>query len=83
MTDIETQGTKTDKGWRDRDGFVGPFQPGVGPRTDPKGEFSTGPEMGQPMPDVQCETADEILLDLHAHRAGRPALFIFYRSAVW
>ncbi|MEE4281347.1 MAG: hypothetical protein V2I41_05360 [Pseudomonadales bacterium] len=83
MTDIETRGTKVDSGWQDHDGFVGPMQPGTGPRSDPKGEFPTGPEVGQQMPDVQCATADDTHFDLHADRAGRPAVFIFYRSAVW
>lgn len=83
MTDIETRGTKVDSGWRDHDGFVGPMQPGTGPRSDPKGEFPTGPEVGQQMPNIQCATADDTRFDLHADRAGRPAVFIFYRSAVW
>lgn len=83
MTDIETRGTKVDKGWRDHDGFVGPMQPGTGPRSDPKGEFPTGPEVGQQMPDVQCTTLDDTRFDLHEDRAGRPAVFIFFRSAVW
>lgn len=83
MTDIETEGTKVDNGWRDRDGFVGPIQPGLGPRSDPKGEFPTGPDVGHLMPEVHCNTADETLIDLHRHRMNRPAIFIFYRSAVW
>lgn len=83
MKDVITQGTKVKKGWRDRDGFVGPIQPGVGPRADPTDEFPTGPEVGQSMPNVRCATADGALLDLHEDRQGRPAIFIFYRSAVW
>jgi len=83
MTDIETRGTKVDSGWRDHDGFVGPMQPGTGPRSDPKGAFPTGPEVGQQMPDLQSLTADDRRFDLHEDRAGRAAIFIFYRSAVW
>ena len=30
MTDIETEGTKVDNGWRGRDGFIGPIHPGLG-----------------------------------------------------
>ena len=83
MTDMETRGTKVDSGWRDHDGFVGPKHPGTGPRSDPKGEFPTGPEIDQQMPDVRCVTADDTRFDLHEDRASRPAVFIFYRSAVW
>jgi len=83
VTQIETEGTKLERGWRDRDGFVGPIQPGLGPRSDPRGEFPTGPEILEPMPAIQCATADGYMLDLHQDRAGRPAIFIFYRSAVW
>ena len=83
MPDLETRGTQVDNGWRDHDGFVGPKQPGTGPRSDPKGAFPTGPEVGERMPDVICHSADETEFDLHAHRDGQPAVFIFYRSAVW
>ncbi|MEM6999815.1 MAG: hypothetical protein AAF529_03445 [Pseudomonadota bacterium] len=81
--ELETRGTQTDTGWRDHDGFVGPIQPGNGPRSDPRGAFPTGPEVGQPMPEVNTRLADGSRLDLHAHRNGAPAVFIFYRSAVW
>ena len=80
---VETRGTQTEHGWRDHDGFIGPIQPGVGPRSNPEGDFPTGPDVGEPMPDVRCRTADGTEIDLHAHRAGRPAAFVFYRSAVW
>jgi len=81
--EVETRGTQVTAGWADKDGFVGPFQPGRGPRTDPRGEFPTGPEIGQPFPEVRTHTADTAAFDLHAHRADRPAVFIFFRSAVW
>lgn len=83
MIDRETRGTQVENGWRDHDGFVGPIQPGTGPRSDPEGEFPTGPAVGRRMPDVRCATAGGTLIDLHADRAGRPAIFIFFRSAVW
>ena len=35
------------------------------------------------MPDVYCVAADGTPFDLHAHRAGQSAVFVFYRSAVW
>lgn len=81
--ELETRGTQTEKGWRDHDGFIGPFQPGKGPRSDPRGDFPSGPEVGDAMPDVRCRTADGSLFDLHEHRAGHPAVFVFFRSAVW
>lgn len=81
--DMETIAIKVETGWRDKDGFVGPMQPGFGPRSDPRGEFPTGPEIGSVMPDVICDTADKASFDLHKDRNGRSAIFIFYRSAVW
>jgi hypothetical protein len=82
-SELETRATRTDKGWQDHDGFIGPFQPGTGPRSDPRGDFPTGPEVGEALPDVRCSTADATPFDLHTHRAGRPAVLVFYRSAVW
>ncbi len=77
----ETTATKVETGWQDKDGFVGPFQPGIGPRSDPKGEFPTGPEVGTLMPRVTCQTADGDQFTLE--HSGKPTIFIFYRSAVW
>jgi len=82
-SESETRATQTDTGWQDHDGFIGPFRPGKGPRTNPRGDFPTGPEVGETMPNARCITADATPFDLHADRAGKPALFIFYRSAVW
>jgi hypothetical protein len=81
--EIETQAEQTERGWRDLHGFVGPFRPGVGPRTDPRGEFPTGPATGSRMPDIRCQDVDGRPFDLHADRAGRPAVLVFFRSAVW
>ena len=81
--DMETIGTQVDSGWRDRDGFIGPIQPGRGPRSDPKGAFPTGPDVGERMPEVRAMTADGEILDLHGDRSGQPAVFVFFRSAVW
>ena len=81
--DIETRAEQTKHGWRDKDGFIGPFRPGNGPRTDPRGEFPTGPEVGATMPNVRCTDIDGDAFDLHAVRNGKPAVFMFFRSAVW
>lgn len=81
--EMETTTTQADKGWADKDGYVGPFKPGKGPRSDPRGAFPTGPAMGEPMPNIVCQQSDGTPFNLHEQRAGRPAVFIFYRSAVW
>lgn len=83
MPDMETRGTQVDTGWRDHDGFVGPMQPGHGPRSDPQGAFPTGPEVGTAIPDITCNTADHIPFRLSEQNNGRPAVFVFFRSAVW
>jgi peroxiredoxin len=50
----------------------------------PPRDFRTiGPKEGQPFPDVQLPDQAGALVDLHATRAGRPALVVFYRSAEW
>lgn len=42
-----------------------------------------GPSVGSPFPDVRLPDQQGRLLDLHAARAGRKALVVFHRSAVW
>ena len=42
-----------------------------------------GPPVGSRFPDVQLPDQTGRLLDLHAARAGRRALVVFYRSARW
>ncbi len=81
--ELETRATQADKGWQDHDGFIGPMKPGTGPRSDPKGQFPTGPAIGEVMPNVRCRTADQTPFDLDNDRAEQPAVFIFFRSAVW
>lgn len=81
--EIETRAEETKQGWRDKDGFIGPFRPGNGPRTDPRGEFPTGPAIGQAMPDIRCSDVNGADFDLHKHRGAKPAILLFFRSAVW
>ncbi len=81
--EVETTARKTENGWADQDGFVGPFRPGNGPRNDPRGDFPTGLEVGEKMPNVQCRDSRGQTFDLHADRGNTPALFMFFRSAVW
>lgn len=87
MTDIEmeTFGTEAEngRGWVDHLGFQGPLKPGTGGRRDPKGGFPTGPDIGQRLPDIVAHDDQGRLVDVHTDRAGRPAVVLFYRSAVW
>lgn len=69
--------------WLDVHGFPGPKKPGDGPRRDPVGNFPTGPEIGAVLPDIVAQNHDGEMLDVHAHRAGKPAAVVFFRSAVW
>lgn len=81
--EMETEATQTEHGWQDKDGFVGPFQPGNGPRSDPRNAFPTGPDLDSPFPNVSCHTADGTPFDFNQERGQSPAVFIFFRSAVW
>lgn len=83
--EMETAGTEATvgRGWVDHLGFQGPLKPGTGGRRDPAGEFPTGPAVGEPLPDVVASDAFGQQFDVHEHRAGRPAVVLFYRSAVW
>ena len=83
MPELETRSAKVENGWRDHDGFVGPREPGTGPRSDPKGEFPTGPNVGGRIPNIVCRTARGETFDLDEDRGDRPAVVVFYRSAVW
>jgi len=47
-------------------------------------DFSTvGPAVGTPFPDIVLPDQHGRTVDLHATRAGRRALVVFYRSARW
>ncbi len=69
--------------WLDIDGFAGPVKPGNGPRRDPKGEFPTGPDVGTQLPNIVARHHNDSTVDLHRDRAGKPAVVVFFRSAVW
>ena len=52
--------------------------------TLPQLDFSTiGPQVGEQFPDVVLPDQRGQVVDLHAVRAGHPALVVFYRSAGW
>ena len=79
--EIETRAEKTENGWRDVDGFVGPRRPGFGPRTDPKGPFPTGPDIGDHLPEFSCQ--DVSGNPYHFSHDSNPTIMLFFRSAVW
>lgn len=81
--EVDTRGEQVEQGWRDNDGFIGPFRSGNGPRNDPLGAFPTGPSIGERMPDIRCLDAAAEAFDLHADRGSSKAVFMFFRSAVW
>ncbi len=46
-------------------------------------ERTLGPAVGTRFPDVLLPDQAGRTVDLHADRAGRPALVVFFRSARW
>ena len=83
--ELETRGDRLEsgRGWRDHLGFVGPFQPGVGPRSDPAGGHPTGPNIGGRLPAIVATSHDGRRIDVHEERADRPLVMVFFSSAVW
>ncbi|MDE0846472.1 MAG: hypothetical protein ACJ05G_12330 [Actinomycetota bacterium] len=67
----------------DADGYIGPMPAGSGPRSNPLGEFPTGPAVGERLPDVVALNSDGHTVDLHSDRNGQQAVLIFTRSVVW
>ena len=54
--ELETRAEEIEGGWRDQYGFVTYIQPGNGPRSYPREEFPTGPDVGTPMPNVRSHS---------------------------
>ena len=83
--ELDAVGTPSRSGraWIDRRGFIGPLQPGTGPRRDPAGESPSGPDVGEHLPDIRAASIDRKAVDVHQHRQGKPAVVLFFRSAVW
>lgn len=56
----------------------------IGPARFPTIDFSRiGPSIGERFPDLALPDQHGQSVDLHAERAGRRALVLFYRSARW
>jgi hypothetical protein len=82
--EIETRGEQTERGWwRDHLGFVGPLKPGTHGRSDPTGDFPTGPGVGELLPAIVAPSHDGRMVDAHAERNDGPLVMVFFRSAVW
>ena len=64
-------------------GYIAPLPAGSGPRSNPLGEFPTGPAIGERLPDIVASASDGRSVDLHADRDGQPAVLVFSRSVVW
>ena len=81
---LQTEGQKTGRNtWLDHLGFEGPLQPGTHARSDPAGEFPTGPAVGEKLPDIVAPDSRGQLIDVNEARHGGPLVMVFYRSAVW
>ncbi|MBM36749.1 MAG: hypothetical protein VX963_11060 [Actinomycetota bacterium] len=69
--------------YEDAEGYIAPLPAGFGPRSNPLGEFPTGPGIGQRLPDVVALNSDGKSVDVHSDRDGKPVVLVFTRSAVW
>jgi|TARA_B110000263_G_scaffold239816_1_gene242392 hypothetical protein len=69
--------------YEDAEGYIAPLPAGSGPRTNPLGEFPTGPAVGELLPDVVASASDGRTVDVHQDRNGQPVVLVFTRSVVW
>ncbi|MCR9092624.1 MAG: hypothetical protein NXI30_00265 [bacterium] len=68
---------------RDELGFDAPAPLGHPGRAGLPEGHPTGPEVGEKLPGFTLPDAFGRPVNLHEDRAGRPAVVVFYRSAVW
>ena len=68
---------------RDHHGFDAPAPLGHPARKGLPEGHSTGPDIGEPLPDFILPDANGEKVDYHADRAGKKSVVVFYRSAVW
>ena len=68
---------------RDEFGFDAPAPLGHPARAGLPQGHSTGPEPGERLPAFELFDQHGEPVDFHRHRAGRPAVVVFFRSAVW
>lgn len=68
---------------RDHHGFDAPSALGHPARTSLPDGHSTGPEVGERLPDFKLPDAHGQLIDYHESRGQAKSVVVFYRSAVW
>ncbi len=68
--------------FEDAEGFNLSEMPGNGSRRIPLGDFPTGPEVRNRLPDIVATDQSGRQVDVHADRIGQPAVVVFSRSAV-
>ncbi len=68
---------------RDHHGFDAPAPLGHPGRAGLPDGHSTGPELGERLPDFTLPDARGREINYHADRSGRKSVVVFFRSAVW
>ena len=68
---------------RDETGFDAPAPLGHPARAGLPSGQSTGPRVGEKLPDFELPDAQGRPVNFHQDRAGRKTALVFYRSAVW
>jgi hypothetical protein len=68
---------------RDHHGFDAPAPLGHPARTGLPDGHSTGPAVGERLPDFKLPDAHGQLVDYHESRGQAKSVVVFYRSAVW
>lgn len=68
---------------RDHHDFDAPAPLGHPGRAGLPEGHTTGPEIGERLPDFVLPDAQGRPVDYHASRAGKKSIVVFYRSAVW
>ena len=68
---------------RDKFGFDAPVRLGHPIRSGLPDGQSTGPEIGDRLPDFELPNASGANIAFHADRGTAKAAVLFYRSAVW
>ena len=70
-------------GYLDQFGMVGPLPVSDGQRQPLDDESSTGPNVGERLPDFVLDSASGRRVSFHEDRGRSKAAVVFYRSAVW
>lgn len=67
----------------DEFGLVGPLPASDGQRQPLDEGASTGPEVGERLPDFTLPSASRRTISFHEDRGNSRAAVVFFRSAVW